>query len=441
MKFRGLFIAVLVLLVLGGVLYWSDHRKSTPENATPAASASPPILKLDPSSIIRLDLKRPGGQTIALVKATDGKWQITEPKPLDADQNSVSTLLSALSALNSERVVEEKPVNIKQYGLDPPSLELDIAEKSGKSEKILLGDDTPTSDAVYAMRSGDPRVFTTASFNKTTLNKNVNDLRDTRLLTANRDKISNVELIRKGQDLQFSRIKDGWQIIKPKPLRTDSSQVDELLRAVTDARMDLNGSGSQDAQSAFAHANPVASVKIVGDSGTQMLQVRKDKDQYYAKSTAVQEVSKVSADLGHALEKSPNDFRNKKLFDFGFSDPNKIELQSGKQQWVFTRNGDTWSSNTQKIGTAGLQGLISQLRDLTATGFFEGASANPQLEVTVVSDDGKRVEHVAIAKSGDICVAKRDNEPALYQLSGTVVSDLQKAAEQAQPQPQFKGSK
>ena len=71
---------------------------------------------------------------------------------------------------------------------------------------------------------------------------------------------------------------------------------------------------------AFARATPVATAKVTDQSGTQELQVRKNKDTYYAKSSAVEGAYKVDSTLGQALDKGLDDFRNKKLFDFGFSD-------------------------------------------------------------------------------------------------------------------------
>ena len=40
--------------------------------------------------------------------------------------------------------------------------------------------------------------------------------------------------------------------------------------------------------SLFATAAPVATAKVTAESGTQELQVRKNKDDYYAKSSAVE---------------------------------------------------------------------------------------------------------------------------------------------------------
>ena len=80
-----------------------------------------------------------------------------------------------------------------------------------------------------------------------------------------------------------------------------------------------------------------------------------------------------------------------------------------------------------------VQSLISNLRDLAASKFVESGFANPTIEATVTSDDGKRVEKVSITKSGNDYIAKRENEPALYQLDSGSVEALQKAADDVKP--------
>ncbi len=79
-------------------------------------------------------------------------------------------------------MVEDKASDRKQYGLDPAAVELDITGKSGKARQLLLGDDTPAGGDVYAALAGDPRVFTISSYNKSSLAKSLNDLRDKSLL-------------------------------------------------------------------------------------------------------------------------------------------------------------------------------------------------------------------------------------------------------------------
>jgi hypothetical protein len=440
MKIHSLTIAALVLFVLSGVLYWSGHHKPADDSAKISADTPPPILKLDENSITQLALKKKDADPVVLTKSSSGGWQISQPKSLRADQSAVNALASTLSSLNSERVVEDKASDLQAFGLDQPALEVDVTEKDNKTQKLMLGGDTPAGGAVYAMLAGDPRLFTVASYAKTSLDKTLNDLRDKRLVPVNADKISQIELVRKNGSIEFARNKnkDDWQILKPTSLRADNAQVGDLVRDLTNAKMDLSSSDTKDAASDFAHATPVATVKVTDESGSQELQVRanKSKDTFYAKSSAVDGAYKVDSGLGKALAKSVDDFRNKKLFDFGYRDPNKIELRNGAKAYFLTRGtagSEDWWSNGKKMDAGNVESVIADLRDLTASSFPASGFSNPAIEAMVTSDDGKRTERILIAKSGDHYIAQRDNEPALYQLDSSPVGALLKAADELRP--------
>jgi hypothetical protein len=434
MKLHSLILSTVVLLALVGTLYWSEHRKPK-EESTVSADTSPEILKFDDASITQVDLKKKDAPPIVLAKDSSGSWQITEPKKLTADQNTASSMVSTLSSLRSERVVEDKASDLNAYGLAQPALEVDLTEKTNKNQKLLIGDDTPTGSAVYAMLTGDPRVFTIASYNKTSFDKSVNDLRDKRLLTVAADKITRLDLIKNNQSIEFGRDKDEWQILKPKPLRADTLEVGNLVQKLTDARMDTSGSDSsaKDAAAAFAHGAPVAVAKVTDLGGIQELQVRKEKDTYYAKSSVVEGAYKVDSSLGQAMDKGLDDFRNKKVFDFGFSDPDKIEMHNGSKAVFLTRSGADWWSNGKKMDAMTAQDFVSSLRDLSANKLVDSGLTSPAVEITVSSDSGKKVEKVSIAKSGNDCIAKRDGDPTLYQLDANAIDSLQKSADGIKP--------
>jgi hypothetical protein len=299
MNFRGLIVAVVVLGALGGVLYWSQHRKP-PEEVAPASTATV-ILKVNAADVTQLTITQ---KTPVTVEKAGNTWHIIQPAPYPADQEAVAGVLSTLSGLNADRVVEDKASDRKQYGLDPPAVEVDIAGK-----RLLLGDETPAGGNVYAALAGDPRVFTLASSSKTSLNKGLNDLRDKSLLTLNADKVSRVELRSKGEDLEFDRTKDGWQILRPSSSPADSLAVNDLVRSLTSARMDL--STAAEPASEFAHGTAAGTAKLTGDAGVQTLEVRKNKTDYYAKSSAVAGIYKVDASVGQALDKKIDDFKQK----------------------------------------------------------------------------------------------------------------------------------
>jgi hypothetical protein len=433
MKTSGLIVAAAVLAALTGTLYWSDHRK--PTTSTASADTPPKILALKDGDISKIEIKKKGTEEVSLAKNEAGKWQITSPRALGADQEAVSSMVSTLSSLGSERLVDDHANDLNQYGLTRPSLEADITTKDNKSQRLLIGDDTPTGSGAFAMLAGDSRVFTVASYTKTSVDKSANDVRDKRLLTADFDKVSQIELIAKKEDIVLGRNKDAWQIVKPKPLRADNFQVEDLTRKLKDAKMDFSASDidGKKAATAFASGTPIATAKVTDASGTQELQVRKNKADYYAKSSTVAGVYKVASDLGQGLDKSVDDFRNKKLFDFGFEEPNKVEMHDGAKSYFLTKGGQDWWSDGKKMDVISVQSFVDKVRDLSASKFVDSGFATPLLDVTVTSNDNKRVEKVLISKIGEKYVAKRESEPALYGLDSTPVTDLQKSAADVKP--------
>jgi len=171
-------------------------------------------------------------------------------------------------------------------------------------------------------------------------------------------------------------------------------------------------------------------------SATQQLEIRKNKGTYYVKSSAVEGEYKVGSDLGQAIDKGLDDFRNKKLFDFGYNDPNKVEFHIGPKAVFLTRNGeDWWGPEGKKVDASSAQSAISKLRDLSASKFPDSGFTKPEIEATVTSEDGKRVEKILISKSGNAYIGKRENEPALYQLEASSVDDLKKVADEIKPAP------
>jgi hypothetical protein len=430
MKIRGLLIAAVIFAVLGGVLYWSDHRKSSAEAAKPDAEGAPAILKLDENSITKLELKKKDVPAILLAK-NGAEWKINEPKSFAADQSAVSGIVSSVASLNSERLVDDKSSDLQRYGLSQPSFELDVTGKDNKNQRLLLGDDTPAGSAVYAALAGDPRVFTIAGYTRSSLEKGLNDLRDKRLVTVNADKISRVEIAGKNGDIEFGRNKDEWQILKPKPMRADSDAVSELVRKLTDARMDITDSAAtaKEASTAFGRGAHVVTISVTGESSTQKLQIRKSKESYYAQSSVIDEAYKIGSDLAAAVDKKVEDFRNKKLFDFGYADPNKLDIHSGSKTYSLMRGGQDWWDNGKKIDEPSMQSLITGLRNLSADRFLDSGFGSPQIEATVTSNDGKRIEKVLISKSGSDYIAKRDTDSTLYQLPAASVDELQKSIE------------
>ena len=435
MKFARLLIAAAVLAGLGGLVYWSN-RSEEAKASKPDPKAAPKILELKEADIKQIEIRHRDGETTIVKKDDAGKWSITAPQPLAADQTAVGAITSAVTSLSADRVVDENAANLPSYGLDPPRIGVTFTTADGKNQVLRIGEDTPAEGNTYAMLDGDKRLFTIASFGKSALDKESKDLREKHLLVFDQDKLSRVELEAAGKPpLEFGRAGSDWQILKPKPMRADGFQVDELIRKLKDAVMDT-AADPKTAATAFAGGQKTAVAKVTGAEGTLTFEVRKVKsgtksgtmDDYYAKSSMVDGVYKITKDIGDGLNKSLEDFRNKKIFDFGFSDPTRIEIKDSGQTKVIEKSGETWTSGGKTMDSISVQNLIDKLRELAATKFVDSGFTTPTLELTVTSNEGKRTEKVQIAAAGANSLARRENDSSLYQLDTNVVTGLREAA-------------
>ena len=179
----------------------------------------------------------------------------------------------------------------------------------------------------------------------------------------------------------------------------------------------------------FTTAAPLASVALTDAAGTQKLEVRKNKEgKYYARSSVVSGFHMLLDDMAKNFEKPAEDLRNKKIFDFGFSDPGKVEYRDGSRQLALNKAGDRWLAGAKPMDSVGVQSLIDRLRELSAAKFVDAGFTTPTVELTVTSKEGKLIEKVGLAKVGANYIARREGEPGLYELEGKTVDELIAAA-------------
>src|ERR1039458_4025897 len=137
MKPKGLLIAVVLLAVLSGLVWWSNKKQA---GTKPAADTTTKILSIPDDQFQDIRIKTVADTTIDLSKQ-DNKWAMTQPKPLAADQDAVASMVSTLGSLNADKTVEDKATDLHPYGLDIPTLFVTITRKDGKTAELLIGNE------------------------------------------------------------------------------------------------------------------------------------------------------------------------------------------------------------------------------------------------------------------------------------------------------------
>jgi hypothetical protein len=427
MPMNKLLIAVVLLAALSGAVYWSN-KKQAAEDAKPSKDAAPKLVTLTDDQINQVEIQKKDGDDVVLQKNASGKWTMAKPQQWPVDQDASAPIVTAFTGLTWDRLIEDKPADLSQYGLANPHLRVTATGKNGKSQSLLLGDDTPTGGGTFAKLENDPRVFSLSSATKSSFDKSAQDLRDKRLLTFDSDKLSRIEVATKGTTFEIGKNNQNeWQIIKPASYRADSFQVEELVRRLKEAKMDPTAGKAPAART-------LATIKVTDASGTQQLEVRKTATDYYAKSNVVDGFYKIPNDVGDAIVRGVDEYRNKKIFDFGFNELKRIDVRVESKSYSFVKSGEKWQAGGKDVDSVGVQSLIDKLRDLAATEFSNKplGAVTDDLSVTTAAN---RTERVHIAKSGDNIFAQRENEPTVYKVSAEAVHGIENAAADVKPAP------
>ena len=141
----------------------------------------------------------------------------------------------------------------------------------------------------------------------------------------------------------------------------------------------------------------------------------------------------VASSIKTTLDKPAPSFADKKLFSFGFDFPKQVEMKLGGKSYAIAYNGDDWKVNGTRMDATSVQSVIARIRDLEGTGFVATGAGKKDVEFTITAADGKRMEHVELTKSGKDYIGRRDNRPALYVVSDTLIADLQKYIDEIKP--------
>jgi hypothetical protein len=226
-------LALLVVLAgLGGYIYFDLSK-------TPDIGVKQDKLfgTLEGAKVEELTVKSLSGDVTSL-KKEGGAWKITAPLQVPANDLDTTGVANALAGLDIERVVDENPTDLKEYGLDAPRIQIDYKADEGKSSgRLLIGAKSPTGNGLFVKREDEKRVVMVGQYNESTFNKSTFDLRDKVIMKVDRTKIDGADLNVAGKVAEFSKGDGEWKMTKPKVARADFSALEGLLGHVDALQM------------------------------------------------------------------------------------------------------------------------------------------------------------------------------------------------------------
>ncbi|MSO45843.1 MAG: DUF4340 domain-containing protein [Acidobacteria bacterium] len=432
---RGLTSTILLLVVLaglGGYIYFVESKKD-PTDAT----AKPKAFELTAENIDELQIRNATGAA-SRVRREGGSWKLVEPVAADADNGIVGTVTTNLASLEVQRVVDENPKDLAQYGLNPARIEVGFRLRDQKEfQRLLVGDKTPTGGDFYAKRPNENRVFLIASFLDAILNKTPLELRDKAILKFERDKAEGLEVVRGASTIQFAKNGLDWRIVKPVSARADYGASEGLLTRLSTTNMLIAVSEGGDLKEYGLDRPSLTASALIGSSRATLLLGRLGKDNtYYARDASRPVIFSVEQALYNDFAKDIADFRRKDLFDARSFNANRLELKRGANTVAFQKTQvdgkDTWRNAAgQNADAAKVEEVLTTLSNMQAQSFQATAHpslANPVLVATIRFDDTK-TETVTFARSGKDVFASRTDEPGAARLDANGFEEAMKAVD------------
>lgn len=162
------------------------------------------------------------------------RWAIVKPIQTRADQQKTGDLLNDLNGLRVQDFVSEDSKEMHTYQLDDPQSEVTVWT-GDKGQTFLIGR-SPTNDTskVYAKLKSADSIFTVSADNAKKFALQVNDLRDTRLLTFTENSLHAIEVARGADKVTLTRTGRIWNVAGPVRVTAEESVVQDLMRRLNE---------------------------------------------------------------------------------------------------------------------------------------------------------------------------------------------------------------
>jgi hypothetical protein len=442
-KYLNTLVALALLAGMWAVFTYWERRKSS-ETAKTETPPQEKIFPVESKHVQSFTLKPREGEPVTC-RLEGGKWAIVEPKKLAADESSISGLLNSLAGATVSQVVDEKPANLSEYGLDRPALSLEVSTDA-KPEKfaLLLGDETPTGGSIYAQVAGRPRVVTINSYLKSSLDKKVFDLRDKRAVTLAAGELQRIEVESKGKRWTLVKNPEGvWDLELPPAVRADRFATENLVNRLENLSIESVAAEDKGNAAKYGLGKPELSARLSGRGASQTLLLgKKEGERCYAMNSALEAIFTLDASLVSELQKDPSDLRDKNLFSFPAYEVKRLEVETPAGARVFERQPQNkWRQTApaaKDVPTDKLDTLLNNLRDLRAESFPTGQNLEtyglkkPTYRFKAQFGDKNETELVEAARVGAHVYARRSTDPTASEVSNTALEAVEKAIKDLQ---------
>jgi hypothetical protein len=384
MSFRNTIILALIVAAFGAYLYYVE-RPAVEEEAKQGK-----LLDVARDKVTKVHLESPKGK-LDLEKVED-KWKVTSPISADADPVTVDNLIRALADGEVKKTIEEKPSDLKTFGLDPPETIVVLTLEGGGTAKVALGKKTPIGFSAYAQRNDQPAVLLTTDAVRTGMQKELTDVRDKTVLQFTDADVQEIAIAGvEATPVVLRKEAADWVLAGEPQRKADAAQVRSLLASLRSLRATgfVDDAGSPpDAKYGLTPPRVTVDIVVGPDKTKKTLLVggaTEDpaKKEIYVQSNAGDTVYRVGSHVFSTVSKKADDFRDKTVLAFEADKPTSVVVERADGNgFTLEKKGDTWT-----LADAG----DAKVKEFVASRFVDDVRGLKG--ASIASESGPKPEH------------------------------------------------
>jgi len=239
---------------------------------------------------------------VVVASRQDVSWRLEQPAAEKGDDAAIATFLGQIQTGTAERFVAEQADDLAAYGLDRPWMKLSIYEDEGLAERaVIFGDGTEPvrfKNEFFAKFLSRPAVFTVDSLFVLGLKKTVGDFRNKMVFGFDHGGVDRIEAVYPDLRTVCAKQSGGWVVLHPEGHTVAASQVEALIRRVSDLKANRFVADRVDDPARYGLERPAVHLKLMkGDRALREIALGLENGQVYAKADHRPEVMEVAPEI------------------------------------------------------------------------------------------------------------------------------------------------
>jgi uncharacterized protein DUF4340 len=273
------------------------------------------VVEVDRDKVTRIEIESPKG-SVTLAQE-NGRWKITAPEALPADQVEAGAVLFKLRELKAQAFLTDDAAGIPRY-LAKPTVRVSIGDPGTPTARTLLLAPSPErrggAATAYAGVVGRGPVVLVDGKALEEIGRSADDLRDRTLITGLEPRDIKRMRVRAGnQTVVVERSGDAdWKVVEGPRGAAKAATVDNLLYALRALKWKTVAAPTEAEPARYGLDAPtleVALLKADGSETATLLIGKREGDQTWVKLKAAPAVYSVDAKQLGELPKVPDDFK------------------------------------------------------------------------------------------------------------------------------------